>query len=220
MKTYQLILAAVSTMGASALAGTEVVPAPAPPPPPAICPWFVGASFGRVYDAGPSFDNDFTFDEDIGDLDFDMYSLQLGRRFDSGFYGFNTALYLEVAYLDGDVDFNDFTGFGILNQLNADIDIVPVTINGMLERNIVGGLGFYLGGGIGYGFTETEVLDESDGDGGFYAQLSGGLNYKFTETFEIFGGARWVFMEELDFGDSDLELDSGVAWEVGLRFGF
>jgi opacity protein-like surface antigen len=149
-----------------------------------------------------------------------MYTLHVGRRFDSALYGFNSALYLEVAYLDGDVDFNDPTGFGLLNRLNADINIVPVTLNGMMERNIYGGLGLYVGGGLGYAFTDIDAGNQSDSDGGFYAQLSAGLNYKFTETFEMFAGARWVYLNDLDFGDSTLELDDGFAWEVGLRFNF
>lgn len=207
-------------LSASALAGTtESAPAPMQEPVSTL-DWFVGASFGQIYDVGADIDANLNLNQDLGDLDFDMYTLQVGRRFNSGLYGFNSAFYLEVAYLNGDVDFNNPTGFGFLNSLNADINIVPITLNGMLERNIYGGLGFYVGGGLGYAFTDIDAGNQSDSDGGLYGQLFAGLNYKFTETFEMFGGARWVFLNDLEFGDSTLELDDGVAWEVGLRFNF
>lgn len=223
MKHYQLILAVTTGLSASALAGTnEVVQSEAPAPEPVSNDsWFAGASFGRLYDVGANFDTNLGFNGELGDLEFDMYSAHVGKRFDSGLYGFNSALYLEVGLLNGDLDFENPTGLGVLlNQFNADINIVPVTLNGMLERNIVGGLGAYLGAGVGYGFTEIEVFDESDRDGGLYAQASLGLTYKFTETFEVFGGARWVYLESLEFADSPLELEDGFAWEAGLRFSF
>jgi hypothetical protein len=223
MKAHRLILSALAGVSASAFAGTpESVPAPAPMQEPvSYSSWFAGGSFGRLYDVGASLDTNLGFNDNLGDLDFDMYSVHVGRRFDSGLYGFNTALYLEAAFLDGDLDFDNPTGFGfLLNQLNADIDILPVTINGMLERNVYGGLGVYLGGGVGYGFTEIESFGDSDRDGGFYAQATAGLTYKFTDTFEVFGGARWVYLESLEFADSPLELDDGFAWEAGLRFSF
>lgn len=223
MKSHQLILATVAGLGASALAGTtESVQGPTPVDQPVSNnSWFAGAGFGRLYDVGANLDTNPGFNNDLGELDFDMYTVHVGRRFDSGLYGFNSALYLEVGFLDGDGDFDNATGPGfIFNQLNADIDIMPVTLNGMLERNLVGGLGVYVGGGLGYGFTEVEVFDKSHRNGGFYAQASAGLTYKFTETFEVFGGGRWVYMESLNFSGSPIELESGLAWEAGLRFSF
>lgn len=223
MKYHQLILAVTTGLSASAFAGTtEVVQSQAPAPEPVSNNnWFAGASFGRLYDVGANLDTNIGLNGELGSLEFDMYTAHVGRRFDSGLYGFNSALYLEVGYLKGDLNFEDPTGLGLLlNQFNTDINIVPVTLNGMLERNIVGGLGVYVGAGVGYGFTEIEVLDESDRDGGLYAQASAGLTYKFTETFEVFGGARWVYLEKLEFADSPLELDDGFAWEAGLRFSF
>ncbi|NQX02528.1 outer membrane beta-barrel protein [bacterium] len=184
--------------------------------------WFAGASFGQIYDATASIDTSPSFNEDLGNLDMNMYSLHVGRRFNAGMSGFDASLYLEVAYLDGDQNFSlpSPAGIGLLDQYNADVQIIPVTLNGMIERRIYEGLGVYLGGGLGYGFTEVDVFNASDSDGGFYAQVSAGLNYKFTETFEIFGGGRWVYLDSLDFGNSTFELDDGFAWEAGLRFNF
>jgi hypothetical protein len=72
---------------------------------------FFGVSHGRLNDVGGTIGDDFTIGEnadssDFGfdGFDFDMYSLQLGRNFGNGFYGFNTTAYLEVSYLDADAD--------------------------------------------------------------------------------------------------------------------
>lgn len=221
MKLERLMITAFASLSASAFAGSpETAPAQGAAQESYLAGWFAAASFGQIYDIGSSVDNVFNVNQDLGDLDMDMYSLQAGRRFDYQQYGLSTALYLEVAYLDGDLDINNLGGFVILNPINVDIDIIPVTLNAMVERKLYAGLGCYLSGGMGYGFTDTEVLNQSDTDGGFYAQLAAGLNYKFNERFEMFGGARWVYLDSLEFGDSSLELDDGFAWEAGFRFNF
>lgn len=221
MKLERLMITAFASLSASAFAGSpETAPAQGAAQESYLAGWFAAASFGQIYDIGSSVDNVFNVNQDLGDLDMDMYSLQAGRRFTYQQYGLSTALYLEVAYLDGDLDINNLGGFVILNPINVDIDIIPVTLNAMVERNLYAGLGCYLSGGMGYGFTDTEVLNQSDTDGGFYAQLAAGLNYKFNERFEMFGGARWVYLDSLEFGDSSLELDDGFAWEAGFRYNF
>jgi opacity protein-like surface antigen len=98
----------------------------------------------------------------------------------------------------------------------------------MAERNIAGGFGFYVSGGLGYAFTDCSVdissdiggENYSDNDGGFYAQASAGLHYYFTENFALFGGARYLYLESLNLGESDIELDSDLGWEVGMRMNF
>jgi hypothetical protein len=230
MKFHQIMLAV--TLTASAFAGTATTETRSPPANPPVMggDWFFGVSYGRLSEVGGTIGDGFSIGEDADSsdfdfdgFDFDMYSLHLGRNFGDGFYGFNTTAYLEVAYLDGDTDVS-FDGdpqiAELLGDLNADIDIVPVTVNLGMERNLIGGLGLYLGAGLGYAFTDSDVLDVSDTDGGFYAQASAGLVYNFTEKFEMFGGARWLYLDSLDFGDSSLELDDEFAWEIGARVNF
>jgi len=256
---------AAAALTASAFAGTsEPVMAPAPAPMQesvATGGWFIGGSFGQLSGVdhnGESLLNDsFDFNglgeaifEDPfggsfsgGDIDFDMYTLHVGRSWGSGFYGFATSVYLEVGYLNGDTDVSyngpldglDPDQLGEVNQAvrdalgdldsiiqnpDIDIDIIPVTLNFMAERNLIGGLGLYLGAGAGYAFTDIDAFGESDTDGGFIAQASAGLVYNFTESFEMFGGARWMYLESLNFGDSDLELDDTIGWEIGVRMNF
>jgi opacity protein-like surface antigen len=219
MKIDQFIIAAFASLGASAFGGS-VEPAPAQAQESYLSGWFVAASFGRIYDIGSSADNAFTGNLDLGEMNMDMYTLQMGRRFNYQQYGLSTALYLEVDYLTGDLDINNLGGFAIPNPIEVDMDIIPVTLNAMVERNLYAGLGCYLSGGMGYGFTDTDALGQSESDGGFYAQVAAGLNYKFNEKFELFGGARWVYLDSLDFGNTTLELDDGFAWEAGLRYNF
>ncbi len=178
--------------------------------------WFISGSYGQF--------------DDVGNTDADMYALQVGRRF-SSFGGFDVAAYLELAYLDGENDFTYEVGT-VQYDGNIDTEVIPLTINLMLERNLVGGLGFYAGGGIGYAWTDGEIDGNGpasvefdlDSSGGFYGQLSMGLYYKFTEAFSVFAGARWIYLGELEFGDSDSQLpdssDNAWGWEGGLRFSF
>lgn len=178
--------------------------------------WFVGGSYGQF--------------EDIGYTDADLFAFQVGRRFAcSG--GFDVAAYLELAYLDGEDNFNYNIGAAQFNG-SIDTEVMPLTLNLMLERNLVGGLGFYGGGGIGYAWTSGGVstngpanLDyDIDTNGGFYGQLSMGLSYNFTDAFSLFAGARWIYLGDLEFGANNAVLpdssDNAWGWEVGLRYSF
>jgi hypothetical protein len=265
MKHHQIMFTAAAALTASAFAGTsEPIMAPAPTQESvASGGWFFGGSYGQLNgvhnNAAGRLNDSFDFDGIISDitggqildgggfsgddLDFNMYTLHVGRSWGSGFYGFATSVYLEVGYLNGDtnvsydgpldgIDPGDLGDVGdevlealedldkIRNNPGIDIDIIPVTLNFMAERNLVGGLGIYVGAGAGYAFTDTEVFGESDTDGGFIAQASAGLVYNFTENFELFGGARWMYLDSLEFGDSELELDDAFAWEIGARVNF
>lgn len=281
MNAKQLIFAASAALASTAFAGTsEPVSAPAPVQEAvASGGWFIGASYGQLNGTDTNVGDTLGLDAlgideisdipglngGLGDLDFDMYSLQFGRTM-GDYYGFKTTVYLEVGLLAGDADggydldlttevpntegstygelledaYYDATGGDLyedypkLNDdfLNAnvdiDIDIIPVTLNFMAERNIAGGFGFYVSGGLGYAFTDCSVdissdiggENYSDNDGGFYAQASAGLHYYFTENFALFGGARYLYLESLNLGESDIELDSDLGWEVGMRMNF
>lgn len=224
------------TVTATAFAGSSkevVAPAPAPAPV-SLGGWFVGGTFGQ-------FETDSNFSEffdtpttflgetlDVEDADFDMYTLHVGRDLGQ-VIGCDMAAYLEVGYFDGQIDvdgrfFNSFNPnfpFG-LNNFSADVDleIIPVTINFKLERPLFGPVSAYLAAGAGYAFTEASVDGDSDRDGGFYAHGSFGLLYNINEQFEVYGGGRWMYLDNLDFGADGFELDNALAWEVGFRYNF
>ena len=230
MKTKTLI-ALASLITASAFAGSAketMAPAPAPAPSPSLGGWFIGGTYGQLdgVDSGFSDINGqpgSTFGGEsikFDDFDFDLYSLHVGRDFGTQVLGCDIAAYLEVAYLTGDMTakvtpLNLFT-----TTEDIDLDIIPVTLNIKLERNLFGALSVYGTAGAGYAFSDIEFDGDSESDGGFYAQASAGLLYNITQSFEGYAGARWLYLDSVGIGDSDVELDSDFAWEVGLRYNF
>jgi hypothetical protein len=161
----------------------------------------------------------------IEDFDFEMYTLHIGRDLGTQFLGCDLAAYLEVGYLDGDAEmtFRPFqSSTRGIQTAGVDIDIIPITFNLLAERAFFAGIKGYISGGIGYAFTDSSFLGDSDTDGGFYAQASMGLAYDINEQWEIYGGARYIFLGDLDLGDNldGAELDDAIAYEIGLRYSF
>jgi len=240
MKTKTMI-ALASCITATAFAGTSkmVIPAPAPEPRPSLGGWFVGGTYGQLDGLGSNLEGELErvaagaiggppasrLDYYASDFDFDLYSLHVGRDLGTQFLGIDVATYLEVAYLTGDADASiDFEGgngefsndFELFSE-TLDLDILPVTLNLKLERNLVAGLAVYGTVGAGYAFSD---VDDGERDGGFYAQASAGLLYNINESFEVYGGGRWLYLEKVGIDDSDLELDNDFAWEAGVRYNF
>jgi len=239
MKTKTMI-ALASCITATAFAGTSkmVIPAPAPEPSPSLGGWFVGGTYGQLDGVGTDFEDSFNdlLREDGGDafvdrsniqfsdFDFDLYSIHVGRDLGTQVMGIDVAAYLEVAYLTGDAHLsgNAFipgSNFQSFSE-TVDLDILPVTLNIKLERNLVAGLGVYGTAGAGYAFSKIDGFGESERDGGFYAQASAGLLYNINQSFEVYGGGRWLYLNSVGIDDSDIELDNDFAWEAGVRYNF
>jgi opacity protein-like surface antigen len=222
MKLTTLITAA-SSVTAIAFAG-EPAPAPMAPAPSGSCwdGWFFGATYGQ-------FDTDYSGDvfgrdddSEFSDVEFDMFTLHVGRDLDAQFLGCDLAAYLEIGIMDGEMTVSEFDSQDVLDdRYTLDFEIVPITLNLKAEREFFAGVKGYITAGIGYAFSQVGDADVSFGDGGFYAQASIGLAYDINQNWEIFGGARWVHLSSLDFGLGDeIELDDAIAWEVGLRYNF
>ena len=161
---------------------------------------------------------------EVSDFEFDMYTLHIGRDLGKQVLGCDLAAYLEVGFLDGDANTSFFNSGSnsFINSVSTstDIDIIPITMNLKLERPFYGPISGYITGGVGYAFTDIELDSESDSGGGFYAQASIGLIYNINASWEIFGGARYVHLSSLDFGDNGIELDDNIAYEIGARYNF
>jgi opacity protein-like surface antigen len=113
-------------------------------------------------------------------------------------------------------------GFG---DTNYDLDVMPITLNAKLERPLTGNLNAYFGGGLGMALVDLSadggVLGSaSDDDWVFTAQLFAGLNYNINETFEVYGGARWIYFDDADIEDVTFELDDDFLFEIGGRINF
>lgn len=233
-------------MSAIAFAGEPAPVQTAPAPAPTLGGWFAGVGFGQFeadsnfanlaneadpngYGFGYLADGGDTWDEkatmkrgdsySIDDFEFEMYTLHVGRNLGTQFLGCDLAAYLEVGYLDGDasMEYQRFLSSPV-QRAGIDIDIIPITLNLLVERTLFAGIKGYISGGIGYAFTDTSFLGDSDSDGGFYAQASMGLAYDINEQWEIYGGARYLYLSDLDVAGA--ELDDAVAYEIGLRYSF
>ncbi len=200
MKLKQLLIASVVT--ATAYAGQTVSVAPTPS---SDCgDWFAGASFGQFVDSDA---RAFTSESEI---DLNMYTFHVGRTLNQQLLGCDLASYLEIGLLEGDANYEG----------PVDVEIVPITLNLAAERELFAGIKGYATAGIGYAFTNIETGPVSFGDGGFYAQTSLGLSYDVTPNWEIFGGARYLFLDNVEFGQPNTSLDNNVGYELGLRYNF
>lgn len=197
--------------------------APIPPPEePNLWNWFVGGSVGYLVD----------FEEPF-------YSVHVGVDTPYKVAGWDTALYLEVGYTDTDdsvaiVDPNVIRAVAT-TPLNADLEIIPLTFNMKFERQLTGSLNAYFGAGLGVAFTDfgaranfvpgpTPDVNISSKDTVFAAQVFAGLIYNFNEHFEVFGGARWIYIDDSSVaglpGVLDVDFGSDVLFELGGRYTF
>ncbi|QJE97105.1 outer membrane protein [Luteolibacter luteus] len=214
-------LIALMLVAGSAMAGTtskEPIPAPIQEEP-SLWRWFIGGSAGYLID----------WEEE-------MYHAQLGVDMPYEWAGFKPSIYLEVGFAETDdaVPIIDPTiPTALVNTtLFSDFQFVPLTVNFKLEREIAQNLHFYAGAGLGVAFTEFEAfapfisgpsLRVSEDDTVFYAQIFAGLGYDVTDNFEVFTGARWVYLDEpegLGNAGGIATFEDDVLVEAGLRFTF
>ena len=195
-----LALAATSQAGTSySPKGKEVIP---PPPEPCLWSWFAGGSVGYI----------------TGDWDEEIYTLQLGAEYKCPTSNCSHAIFLEVGYTEKDESFGFDTQFG---GLDIETEIIPITLNYKYECAINNSLSWYIGAGAGIALVDTELSipgdSASENETLFYAHIFAGLTYNVSESFEIFGGARYIFMDDPILDDSP---DGDIQIELGARFNF
>lgn len=167
--------------------------------------WFAGAGFGQFSDT------DVRVEGSKVDSDMNLYSLHVGRNLDKQLLGCDLAAYLEVGLLEGDLS---------ADASSVDVDIVPFTLNLKAERELFAGIDGYISAGAGYAFSRLSAAGQSFGDGGIYGQASIGLSYDLSENVEIYGGGRFIYLDEVDFGVPVVDANNNVGYEVGLRYNF
>jgi opacity protein-like surface antigen len=223
---------ATTLLTANAFAGTSAKQVMIPETPaPAPCNWFMGATYGQSFGNG---DGDQIFRTtggnavSSGEFDFDLYTFHIGKEFDYKFLGCDTAAYFEVAYLDGEIDF-PLSRQNFFSRTETDANVIPLTLNYKLERNLFGSLNAYATAGVGYAFLIADnnlnvATDISLNGGGFYAQASTGLLYNINEDWEAYAGIRWLHLSSIESDSSsavfELELEDSFAWEIGARYNF
>ena len=217
MKTTSLTLLTGLALAASAQAGPtpiysskgkEIIP---PPPEPCLWSWFAGGSVGYIG----------------GDWEEEIYNLHIGAEYKCPTSSCSHSIFLEVGYTEQDetvsiIDPNA-TAAIIFADHDVSLEVIPITLNYKYECAINSKLNWYIGGGAGVALVDFEIdgpfVDGSESDTVFYAHIFAGLTYDISESFEIFGGARYIFMDEIDDTDEGI-LDEEIQYELGVRFNF
>ena len=231
LKTTAFTLLAGFAFATTAGAGT---PAPVTPPPSVgLWTWFAGGSVGY-----------------LTDLEQPMYSLNLGMEYQRPGTQGTHSIYLQVGYAEDDDSYGSYPGIpggppvgGGRTELGSiDMHIIPITLDYKYEGTLSGRLNYYAGLGLGIAVVETSCnwswsqalpppygvgSDSSDRiDVRFYGEIFAGLSYNVTDQFQIYSGARYIFMDNADrnlhvTGASyDAGINNNFLIELGLRYHF
>ncbi|MEO8616642.1 MAG: hypothetical protein ABI600_15975 [Luteolibacter sp.] len=114
-----------------------------------------------------------------------------------------------------------------------DLAIVPITGNIKFERAISGNLNAYFGAGLGLAYVDfsadAPIGSFSETDWVFVGQIFTGLTYNVNPHFEIFGGARWIYLDDIDVNGTgvggkhisgSVDLGDDFLFELGARYNF
>ena len=112
-----------------------------------------------------------------------------------------------------------------------------MTLNVKFERELTSWLDFYVGAGAGVAFVTADAgfEDEISSASGtldafensetvFYGQVFAGLEFEIGQHFEIFTGARYIYVDDYDIDingtERDIDDQDDVLVELGGRFKF
>ena len=247
MKTLSLLLVGMALPAFAGNSAKEVV-APAPAPEPCLFTWFTGGSVGYLTELEePMYHFHVGTDTcwNLGGWNVALFA-EIGytEKDDSwvnrrppnggnGQYEFEQSVELMPKLppppqsFDLDELETGLAGVAALGGGNTsyDLSIMPITMNVKLERPLTGNLNAYLGAGLGIALVDLSVNGGvwgplSDDDWVFVGQLFAGLNYNFNESFEVYGGARWIYYDDADINQATFEVDDDFLFELGARFNF
>jgi hypothetical protein len=176
-------------------------------------------------------------------LDEEMYSLQAGAEYQAPGDRGSHAFYLQVGYTQDDNSYNYIASLpgGVSEMANIDVNVIPITLNYKYETTLVGQLNGYIGLGLGvaildgsYDWSWTQAVAPPFGTGGgrgsqtdvrFYGEVFAGLSYKVCKAFEVYGGVRYIFMDDVDQAmgrviNYTAGINNDVLIEVGARIRF
>ena len=199
-KTALTLLAGLA-LATSAQAGEDYsAKAPvAPVAAPCLWTWFAGGSVGY-----------------LDDMDTEMYTLHVGAEYKCTDSAASHAIFFEAGYANPSNSWNDDDA-----KFRADIDVIPLTLNYKYEAQLVGNLNWFIGAGAGAIIFDADSdhndLDFSNTE--FLAQAFGGLVYNFSDSFELFGGARYMYVTDDNLDNLDVYGDDWF-YDLGFRFNF
>ena len=136
----------------------------------------------------------------------EFYTLHLGMKIaESG--PVSHSLYIEGAYTE-------------LTALGVDSEIIPVTLNYKMDYYFTDRASFYAGAGAGAAFVNNDVLGFSDDSVELTAQIFAGFGYDVTSNFQLYTGARYVWVDDSELRGGAVEIGSDIGLELGMRFKF
>lgn len=223
--------ALVAATALTAYAGDTAYIQPAPGPTPYLAPqggldWSFGASAGYLIDAEEEF-----------------FSVQLGKKFSES-NGLSQSIFFEVGYSelnnDGDKlnledNFNIGGGDSFTGKADLEATFIPITLNYKLEKRLSDKFSVYGGLGAGVAIIDidgnfdddlNDINDEgNDSETSFFAQAFIGAAYHFTPNFEMFGGGRYMYIDDYSLTTNsgvkiDVDNNDDVLLELGGRFHF
>lgn len=135
-----------------------------------------------------------------------IYTLHVGAKVaQSG--PITHSLFLEGGYTEFDESF-------------VTSEIIPVTLNYKLDYNFTDAFSLYGGVGVGAAFIDNETFGFSDDSVELTAQAFIGVGYDVTSNFQIYTGARYIWVDDSNFFAAPIDIGDDVAVELGLRFKF
>ena len=218
MKIKTLIAVSGLALAATAQAGEEASAKQVIAPIAALCDWswFAGGSVGVI---------------DGDDWDEDIYTLHIGKERKCAGDKCSQAIYLEVGFTESDFVEEETSGSEVsfTTTTSTEVEIIPITLNYKYECDLSDKLNWYAGAGAGIALVDVDIetsvsgdnggpTSESDDDTAFYGHIFAGLVYNVSDTIEVFGGARYIFMDDVLGGES--LLDEEVHYELGARYNF
>lgn len=224
---FGLVITATAQAGPDPMpSGKEIIP---PPPPSCLWTWFAGGSAGYL----------------SGDWDEEIYTLHVGTERKCQGDNCSHALYLEVGYTEKELSKNGnrLTSSksyhsGPVKEIRSyesyklAMEIIPISFNYKYECSLTDRLNWYAGIGAGVALIDADLRHgkyvEIDDDVVFFAHVFVGIVYNVSETFEVFAGAKYIYMDDPTLGnfldvhgvESIATLDGEIHFEVGGRFNF
>lgn len=136
----------------------------------------------------------------------EFYTLHLGMKIaESGPTAHS--LYLEGAFAE-------------FSNLGLETDIIPVTLNYKFDYALCDKFSIYAGAGIGAAFVDTSFGPFDDSSTELAGQIFAGIGYNVCENFQLYSGARWIWVDDSNFGAISVDVGDDVGVELGGRLRF
>ncbi len=129
-------------------------------------------------------------------------------------------------------------------RYSNDLNIIPITLNYKYQAALTDRLNGFIGLGAGVAILDSSSDwswsqavpppnnsgsgSDDDSEAVFYGNLFAGFSYDVSDSFEIFVGARYIFMDNedmaIDFAGQSINYEAGIdedmLVELGARYRF